>query len=65
MQLAENKAHMDDLRPLNYSREAQVMETSRCPVSSQFASSVTPRDCITSHVYPTICCAKSYVVCVW
>ncbi|RRT59288.1 hypothetical protein B296_00040937 [Ensete ventricosum] len=47
VQLAENKAHMDDLRPLNCSREAQVMETSRCPVSSQFASSDGLRECIT------------------
>ncbi|URE01969.1 hypothetical protein MUK42_20041, partial [Musa troglodytarum] len=37
VQLAENKAHMDDLRPLNHSRDAQVMETSRCPVSSHYA----------------------------
>ncbi|CAL9178369.1 unnamed protein product [Musa hybrid cultivar] len=37
VQLAENKAHMDDLRPLNYSREAQDLEKLHLDSSSSIA----------------------------
>ncbi|CAL9753530.1 unnamed protein product, partial [Musa acuminata subsp. burmannicoides] len=37
VQLAENKAHMDDLRPLNYSRDAQDLEKLHLDSSSSIA----------------------------
>ncbi|CAL9094566.1 unnamed protein product, partial [Musa textilis] len=37
VQLAENKAHMDDLRPLNHSRDAQDLEKLHLDSSSSIA----------------------------